>query len=291
MPAFEWGGPPEGPISISKVLGPLGVLIGLVQFIMQLLGFGQVDLKPLTIAINSTWANFVVGSAFLYNAIGWVTGFLKKLMSIIVDGLKHILSDILHGHLLNALHDIQKLFHSLQDLFGPILKFIARLRGWFYKYIYPWVKLVQNILSTVRAFLAAFRILGFKWAAKLDADIARIQGYITAALQGIVGTLNQVSTWLNFAIDPFGLFRRGVFNNTLFTGLAGVRRAANFGQDRALFASEAQNTQEDRAMIHGGAAVLTRNSDGTVVYSDASKRINTNLDAAWDSYGPPARVH
>jgi hypothetical protein len=130
-------------------------------------------------------------------------------------------------------------------------------------------------------------LLGAQWAAKLDADIARIQGYITQFMQAIVGTLNQASTWLNFAVDPLGIMRRDFFNNTLMTSAAGLERALNIGKDRGLTASETANTDGDRAMLKGGAAVLTRNSDGSVTFSDASKRINTNLDAAWNSYGPP----
>lgn len=268
---------------------PVAVALDLVGFLLKFLGLGAPNMQLLTDAINGTWGNLVVGLGFVYNAIRDVIDFLKKLVGIIVDGLKHIISDILHGHLLDALHDIQKLFHALHDLFAPILNFIQKLRGWFYKYVYPWIKLVQNILSVIRVTLSAFRILGAKWAAKLDADIARIQGYITTALQDIVGTLNQASTWLNFITDPSGILRRGFFNNSMFNSLSGMSRALSFGKDRYLTASEAANTDGDRAMLHGGAGVLTRNADGSVAYSDASKRINKNFDAAWDSYGPPTR--
>lgn len=266
---------------------PFAIVFDIIGFIIQLLGLGGPDIKGLAYGINTTWSNMLVGVGFVYNAIRAVIEFLKSLILIIFRGLQHIISDIIHGHLLDALHDIQKLFHALHDLFKPIIDFIQKLRGWFYKYVYPWIKLVQNILSTVRVILAAFRVLGAKWAAKLDADIARIQGYLTTALQDIVGTLNQASTWLNFITDPAGILRRGFFNNTLFNSISGVSRAVNFGKNRFLTASEAANTQGDKAMLAGGAAVLTRNADGSVTYSDASARINKNYAAAWNSYGPP----
>jgi phage-related protein len=287
MPLPFTDNPPFNPIPPPLPLGPLGIIIGIVEFIMKLFGFGSPDLKPVIKAVNNTWANLAVGAAFLYNALGSIYDFIKKLFSILYDALKHILKDIIHGHLLQALKDIQAMFKAIKALFQPILNFIARLRGLFYKYIYPWIKLVQDILSTVRAFLAVFRILGVKWAAKLDADIQRLQGYITGFLQGIIGTLNQASTWINFIADPFGLVRRSVFNNTLFTGLGGVRRAVSFGKDRYMTASEAQNTQQDISMAHGGAAIATRNADGSVTNSDASKRIDSAGTQAWNFYGPP----
>lgn len=283
--------PGEGgftPIIPKLPLGPLGIVIGIVEFIASLFGFGGPNLKPITDAVNNTWANLAVGAAFLYNAVGFLTDFFKKLIGIIAAAIQHIISDIIHGHLLAVIKDIQAMFHALQELFGPILRLIERLRGYFYKYIYKWIKLVQDILSTVRVILSAFKLLGAQWAAKLDADIAKIQGYITSVLQGITGTLNMATTWLNFALDPAGLMRRDFFNNTLMNSAPALERALGLGKDRGLTASESANTDGDRAMLKGGAAVLTRNADGTVNYSDASKRVNANLDRAWNSYGPPS---
>ena len=286
MPGFE-PGPPLIPIVPKLPLGPLGVIIGIVQFIMNLLGFGSIDLRPIEKAINNTWANLAVGAAFLYNTLGAIYDFLKKLFKIVYDALKHIISDVLHGHLRDLLHDIQGLFKQLRQLFGPIIDFLTRLRMWYYKYIYPWIRLVQQILSTVRVILSAFRLLGAKWAAKLDADIQKIQGYITAFTSAIVSTLNAATTWLNFITDPLGLMRKSFFQNSMLGNLKTVFNSVNFGKDRYLSASEAANNDGDRAMAGGGAAILTRNSDGSVTYSDASQRINDAGIKEWNAYGNP----
>jgi hypothetical protein len=275
------------PIEPKLPLGPFGIVLGIVQFIAQLLGFGSIDLRPITSAINNTWANLAVGAAFLYNTLGTIFDFIKKIFSIIYNALKHIIVDVLHGHLLQALKDIQKLFHDLHTLFKPILDAIQWLRDKFYKYIYPWIRHVQQVLAIVRVILSALRLLGVKWAAKLDQQIGQIQGYVTDVLQGIVGTLNQASTWLNFALDPLGIIRRDFFSNSLFSSALQVRNTIDFGKDRYLTASEAQNTHDDVSMAGGGAAVLTRNTDGSVSYSAASQRINDGYKAAWNSYGGP----
>lgn len=264
---------------------PVSIVLDIVGFILRLLGFGSPNISALASTINTTWTNLVFTSSFLYNALRSFWDFARKLLAVIVSGLQHIISDILHGHLLQALKDIQKLFHDLHDLFKPILDFIDKLRGWYYKYIYPWVKLVENILSFIRVVLSAFRLLGAKWAAKLDADIAKIQGWISQFNQGIVGTLNGISTWLNFALDPFGLIRKDFFSASAFGNLGTIRHALTFGNNRYLTASEAANTDGDRSMIAGGAAILTRSADGSVTYSDASKRINAGYDTAWKEYG------
>jgi hypothetical protein len=180
---------------------------------------------------------------------------------------------------------------SILDFLGKLLKIIAQVQAWYIKYIYRYVKMVEDIISRIRVVLSLFRLLGIKWAAKLDADLARIQGYLTTALQAIVGTLNTVSTWLTLITDPAGIIRKDFFTGTLFSSLGAVKRAANFGQDRALSASEAQATDEDMSLAKGGQAVLTQNADGSVSLSSASQRIKDAGVAAHDYYQKEYAAH
>jgi phage-related protein len=264
---------------------PVSIVLDIIGFVLRIFGVGQPDLSGLAYAINSTWSNFVVGISFIYNYIRQLVIMLIAAVTAIFKAFTHIISDILHGHLLNVLKDIQGLFHTLQQIFKPILDAINWLRKQYYLYVYKWVKLAQNILSVVRVFLSALKTLGVQWAAKLDADIARIQGFITKWTTLVVSTLNQLSTWLGIALDPIGIIRTGFMRDSIFNSVASISRALNVGKNRYLTASEAANTQGDRAMMGGGAAILTRNQDGSVNYSDASKRINSGYDAAWATYG------
>jgi len=270
---------------------PLSFVLDIVGFILRLFGIGGVNLDAMTKSINTSWTNLVFTTTFLNNALRSFWDFMRKLAMTIIDGLTHIISDILHGHLLQALKDIQALFHALHDLFKPILDFLQKLHDWFYKYVYKWIRLVQDILSTIRVILSIFQFLGAKWAAKLDADIQKIQSFLTTGLQLITGTLNQVSTWLNFALNPFGLISNAVWKGTAFTSLTTQIRSTVFGQNRALSASEQQNVVDDRNMIAGGAAILTRNQDGSVTYSAASQRVNSGYDSGWQAYGGTTAVH
>jgi hypothetical protein len=279
------------PKPLPPNLDPLLFVLDIVGFILQLLGFGSVNLKPLEDAVNTTWTNLVFTSSFLYNAIHDIFDFLRKLVAILVDAVKHIIQDIIHGHLKDVLTDLQNLFHSLHDLFKPILDALDTLRKWYYKYIFRWIKLVEEILSRVRVVLALFRILGAKWAAKLDADIAKIQGYLAEFNQAIVGTLNQISTWLNIALDPFGIVRKEFFKGTLFSNLGGLYAANNFGKDRPFTASEAQSNANDKALITSPAGILTRNADGSVKLSDSAQSIADHANNAVDYYGRPGLVH
>jgi len=79
-----------------------------VAFIAQLLGLGKLDLTPITDAINNSWDNLVIGMGFLYNGIQALTTFLKTLLQVVIGGITHILSDIIHGHLKQVLEDIRR---------------------------------------------------------------------------------------------------------------------------------------------------------------------------------------
>jgi len=274
-----------------KPFDPTTLLIDIVQIILQILGLGGDPIKPVREAVKTTWTNLILSAGFLYNTTRAVMVFLDKLVKIVVEGISHIISDIIHGHLKAVLQDLQNLFHAIHDLFAPILKFIAQVQAWYIKYIYRYVKMVEDIISRVRVVLSLFRLLGVKWAAKLDADLARIQGYLTTALQAIVGTLNTVSTWLTLITDPAGIIRKDFFTGTLFSSLGSVKRAANFGHDRTLTASEAQATDEDVSLAKGGRAVLTQNADGSVTLSPASQRIRDAGVAAHDYYQKEYATH
>jgi len=264
---------------------PTTLLIDIVGFIANLFGLGGNQLKAVNEAIKTTWTNLVLTTGFLYNAVRSVLSFLQKLLKIIVDGLKHIISDVLHGHLKAVLQDLQKMFHSIHDLFKPIFDYLEKVHGWYIKYIYRYVKMVEDIISRVRVVLSLFRILGVKWAAKLDADLARIQVYLTTALQAIVGTLNTVSTWLTLITDPAGIIRKDFFTGTLFSSLSSVKRAANFGANIPLSASDQQAMEDNHALVSSRTGILTEHADGTVTLSEASKRMQEQSNAAVDYFG------
>lgn len=255
----------------------IGIISDAISFLVSLVN-GVIQI--LDAVFTSIW-NVIV------NVVGTIVSVFQKLGTFFVHLWSDYIKPAIHG-LIDLYHEISARLHQI---FDPLIRIIQRVRTWFYRYIYPWIRLAQQILSAIRAVLALFRILGARWAAKLDADIQRIQGYLTTALTDIVGTLNSVSTWLNFALDPFGLIRKDFFSASAFGNLGTIRHALTFGNNRYLTASEAANTDGDRNMIAGGAAVLTRNADGSVTYSDASKRINAGYDTAWKEYGGTTAVH
>ncbi len=183
------------PIPPLPPFDPVSIALDIVGFFLQLLGLGGPDLSVLSDAINNTWLNLVTSSAFLYNTLDFFFGFMKQLLHILIGGLLHILSDILHGHLKKVLEDIQKLLHSLHNLFAPLLAWLRKLQ-----------------------------------AIQRQMQLPGIEGRIITRELEIARKTNELIAWVNLVADPFGALRgTTVFGpiGRFLQALAGAARAAD----------------------------------------------------------------
>jgi len=147
---------------------------------------------------NDTAIAGVLGSFIKWaiKAVGALAGFIGALWKWLRDSiLKKIIDTI------KRLHDY------LKNLFKPITDLIDRYRVMLRRLFQQYVKPMLDFLQRVRRVLLVFRLLGFKWAKQLDARIVKIENEISAAFLGTWKNLNILSDWLNFIVDPLGLFQ------------------------------------------------------------------------------------
>jgi hypothetical protein len=223
---FTW----NGPVDVVKKSGPWGVVVGILQFLAQLLGIATNNTKVLQQAINGTWANLVLTSSFLYNAVGHLSEFIQKLIGIVFGGLAHIITDILHGHLAQVIKDIQALIRALHNLFAPLLLWLRRLQAMQRQYQLQAMRRIINMIQRARQVLVLFRLLHLKFATKLDNWLAGIEGKIITRELEIASKTNELIAWINAITDPFGALR-GVTVlgpvGRMLAALAGAARAVN----------------------------------------------------------------
>ncbi len=218
------------PIPPLPPFDPVSIALDIVGFFLQLLGLGGPDLSVLSDAINNTWLNLVTSSAFLYNTLDFFFGFMKQLLHILIGGLLHILSDILHGHLKKVLEDIQKLLHSLHNLFAPLLAWLRKLQAIQRQMQLQSMRRLINLIQRARQVLLVFRLLHLKFATKLDNWLAGIEGRIITRELEIARKTNELIAWVNLVADPFGALRgTTVFGpiGRFLQALAGAARAAD----------------------------------------------------------------
>jgi hypothetical protein len=215
---------------VTPPFDPTSLIIDLVGFFLQALGLGAPDLSVLSHAINNSWLNLVLSSSFLYNAIGAITDFFKRLLLVIVGGIAHIISDILHGHLKKVLEDIQALLHALHNLFAPLIAWLRKLQAIQRQYQLQTLRHLVNLIQRARQILVVFRLLHLKFAQKLDNWLAGIEGKIITREIDIARKTNEILGWVNFVADPFGALRgAAVFGpiGTLLRSLAAAAHAVN----------------------------------------------------------------
>lgn len=259
---------------------PTGFFGGVTQFLEGILA-------SILAALEYIWVVLVNVVEYLWAVIVFIGNFLFNLFGILGGFVKRVISDIIHGNFRDLVQAFWDLQENLRILFAPILAVIQWLRASYFQYVYPWVLRVQELLSELRGFLVVFKLLGFKWASKLDQDIQAIQATITRIQQDIIKTLNTMTSLIQLFVDPAGIFRRDFLAGTLFSSLAAVKRAVAWGAGRALTTKEQASQDGDKNLFAGGANVATRNADGSVTYSAAMQIINANGDAAAAYYGVP----
>lgn len=222
--------------------------------------------------------------AAIYN---WLAGFFN----VIASFLFHVVLDIIHGDFRALVNDYKIFKAAMQTLFGPFIKAIQWLRDHYYKYIYPWVYAIEDLLSRIRAVLVVFRILGFKWAAKLDADIQKLQAWVAEFNATIVAAINTISTALELVIDPAGIIRRDFFAGTLFSSLAAVKRAAGYGQDAPTSPAMQEFTDAGNRELSGQQPAATYSKAAGFQLSDYQSKVRDDMNAHFAEDGLPSATY
>jgi hypothetical protein len=260
---------------------PLGGAGTIVSFILRLFGIGKVDVSGLEAGINTTWANLYNTSQFLHTALGILTGFVGKLFKTLFGGITHIISDVLHGHLNKALQDLEALLHNIHNLFAPLLDYLHRLQRLQRQRQMAAMKNVLNLIQRVRKILVPLRILHVKFAQKLDAWLAGIEGRIITREHAIVSKTNEIVSWIDLITNAGGglhgwavagglgrmdaalrdaLLAAGVEN--VFPFLRRVYRdpilARPFSDWQAPFFADAENSPSNKAEFKAGVLEVYR---------------------------------
>jgi len=129
----------------------------------------------------------------------------------------------LNDHLIQKLKDlIDKIKDKLNKIFGPLLCHLRIAIDAYKKLWNQYVKPLFDFLQRVRRVLVIFRLLGFKWAKKLDQRIVALENAITQSFLGVLANLNRLADWINFIIDPFGTFQPSVLFGSIAKSVGAI---------------------------------------------------------------------
>jgi hypothetical protein len=263
----------------------IGVVISVLESIFGSSVDTQGEIVGLQTAEQNIWANALNVAQWAWGTLQEIGSILKSIGLAIALALYHIFIDYILPIIEKIIDLIKKVHDLVKRVLAPIRKIIQRVRDWYVIHILPWLLLAINIISSVRLFLSLLSLLDVKWAKKLDADLAKIQGYITQAITDVLTPLNQALSILGLAIDPGILFRRDIMGRSLWNSMADIKRIDGFGSSRPLYASESQQEQQTHTAVYGGQALSTSGPDGTIVYDPALRMVDDSLTQQMQTQG------
>lgn len=222
--------------------GVFGTIVGAIGTILGgILGGGSGSLSSLQNALSGIGEQVNAGFQALGDLIGWLAGggllgWLAKLW----DFLKGILS-------------------KLKDWLGKLAKVIQKIRDLHDALYRRFIGPILNAIQHVRQLLVIFRLFHLKFAQKLDATLADVEGKIAANFELVWRSINQLISWAQIITTADGLFDPGTFWGTVRRDLATLRSLVGIGPVEALDSLAAAKAAADRALF-SSAAVRARES-------------------------------
>ncbi len=97
---------------------------------------------------------------------------------------------------------------ALEELFGPVIKFVKFLRKWVLDFYSQYVRPILDLIGIVRKVLDILKVFGIEWAKALDRKLAELESRIDAPFRYIIAELNKVLGLINRIVTADGLFQR-----------------------------------------------------------------------------------
>lgn len=201
------------------------LLADLLAAVQAIIAFLNALVGAIVNALNFLYAG-ILGS-FQFNFAGDV---------FILRWLRRALEAILQGGLIKALSHLYSLYQKLRAFLLKLKAWLDRLHALQQKYMLQSLRRIINMIQRVRKVLVIFRLFHVKFAARLDAWLAGIEGKLIRNLFLMARKSNTIISWLNWLIDPLGQIKRNVLLRSLFAaldalmmGLTGKSWAAVFG--------------------------------------------------------------
>lgn len=216
------------------------------------------------------------------NLFGWVGGLLSTLKRWFGDAYEWLRKHIIR-HLVAVL---TAAYGILENIVGIFIRILNTIRNWYFKHVFPIQKKILQVISVARVFLSLLRLLGVKWAAKLDADLQKIAGYVSASILYVVQTLNTLSSYMALVVDPGMILARPFLAASILSNLDLVKRAGAYGSNNPLSASDATAEANDKNLLNRTDPFAVRNADGSTSYLPAFQSIQANEAAAAPDYFP-----
>lgn len=197
-------------------------------------------LKAILDLVGKVLEALVVSFRSLVSVLGAVFSGHFQIFTKAALWVGHAMSTLVKKWIPEIIQEIRGLYGKLRHLMQPIVDTIRKIRAIQQAYFNQYIRPILNFIQHLRQFLVILRLLHVKFATQLDQRLADLEGKLTAQFMLVLRSLNTVSDYLNYILDPFGLVDSGLYLQTalrsigaLFNALHDVQRGIIGGEDDA----------------------------------------------------------
>jgi hypothetical protein len=133
---------------------------------------------------------------------------VAKFFGKVWDFSKLLYRDVLRPFVSWAWRELQRVHRWLQDTFGPVLRFLEKVRATIFDLYTKYVRPVFDVIDAIRATLRALAALHVPFARRLEAWLADLEDRLLAPIRFVMQKVNEIIYWVNRIIDLNGFFQR-----------------------------------------------------------------------------------
>lgn len=166
-------------------------------------------------AVDTALASAIAGIQHALNALGnelaSVWHLLSRLFGYVLQFLKGLLLDVIHG-LVAAVQAIGKMLKDVyQNVLMPALKALQSVRDYLIKIYERFLRPLLIMLQDLRKLLAILKIFHVRFAFKLDKVLADVQSKISTPLLYLMRYTNAIANYINLILDARLFIQRPLF--------------------------------------------------------------------------------
>jgi hypothetical protein len=221
---------------------------------------------------------------FLYSALVAIANAVVTAVKVIARGFIHVLSDIVHGRFLHLFQDYLDLKAKITAWLAPVLRILARIRALFNQFVLAPLLRFINLIQHIRQFLTVFRLLGFKWAKRLDNSLVKLEQKVVTNTLVLQAWVNLAISVLDLIVDPSLIFRKNFLLASLLSFLGAVKRVVFFGANRTPSTDEIKQAHQDNAALAPQTHLLEHGFGAGAQYYPTVASMLPNMDAALAYY-------
>ncbi len=204
-------------------------------------------------ALTFLYNLLVVVANFLLSLVQFVFHFFLTLAQDIKNAFKWLWTNIVKEGLTKLVSVFVRVQTWLAKYVNKVTAWLVRLRKWYDQYFNQFVRPVLNAIRHLRQTLQIFRLLGFKWAARLDARLAQIENRIVQAYELLRVNLNRVISWAQLIADPFGILRRNPVLAAVLRDAPEIKNAIDRATNHHTTQQEVNSANRDNGWFQKGA--------------------------------------